>query len=61
MTDHPDDRRTTCHTCTPDGDLAWLECLGGEIYGPCEDPYCGGTCERQGPCDCTCHDEEPTP
>ncbi len=30
-------------------------CNGGDLYGRCEDPQCGGWCSYAGPCDCDCH------
>ena len=27
-------------------------CINGLVYGPCENEYCGGVCEANGP-DCT--------
>lgn len=37
-------------------------CIGGAIYGPCEDEYCGGVCEETwGACtkgDCACKEDE---
>ena len=39
--------------CELDG---WTyQCIDGEVYGPCGDDYCGGSCEPEGPCSHACH------
>lgn len=47
------------HRCVRDDgtevDGEWVMCCGGWLYGPCEDPACGGTCEFKGECECDCH------
>lgn len=41
--------------CGFDGD--WWDCCDGTVYGPCEDPACGGACEYKGACEHHCHKE----
>lgn len=47
------------HHCVQDDgtvlDDEWTMCRGGWLYGPCEDPGCGGTCQLNGDCECECH------
>ena len=49
------------HVCVSDGirlDGEWYLCSnGGYVYGPCEDPECGGCCEYKSDCRCECHRE----
>lgn len=48
------------HRCERDGsplDGDWWACFDGTLYGPCEDPGCGGVCEMAGDCECRCHGE----
>lgn len=48
-----------CGTCDPEirqHDRGWGSgCLEGDVYDWCSDEGCGGWCEYQGICDCTCH------
>lgn len=39
--------------CGLDGEF--YACIDGAIYGPCEYETCGGVCEYEGDCKCSCH------
>lgn len=41
--------------CECDLDGEWWMCVGGRVYGPCEDEHCGGVCELKGDCRHSCH------
>jgi len=41
--------------CGDDTTHDWDLCIEGTIYGPCVHENCGGMCEPQESCSCSCH------